>query len=111
MTRALADAYDECCVLLMRATSSTRVLERVDDEERYGTPAYDAPGRLLWEGRVCAASDCVVQFIPARLRPGQRYCCPTCWHRAYERRVNSRIGRLRRATVLDVVGRRLAVTA
>lgn len=110
MTPDVRRAYDEATVILLRATSSREALERVDDEEHLGVPAYDEPGRLTWAHRVCALPECLVAFVPPRTGMKQKYCCQRHMTRAAgraflertQRYGGSRTGR-RAAAALAVV--------
>jgi hypothetical protein len=88
MTPDVRLAYDEATVVLLRATSTREVLERVEDEEAAGYPAYDAVGRLRWGERLCV---CGSVFVAHVFSPWQKCCSTRCAQRErdYRHRVKS----------------------
>jgi hypothetical protein len=98
---------DARTVALLVETSSAAVLEDLARDRR---PAYERPGALRWNQRVCAATDCWQRLrLPIRYAR-QRYCSRECRDRDRMRR--RRGGRVvprvaaRRAAIRAVVDRR-----
>jgi ribosomal protein S27AE len=102
-------AYDEATVILLRATSTTAALDRAAHDEAGGVPAYDAPGQLRWDHRVCPW--CGIGFVATHVN--QRYCRRKCSSRAAVAAFDERRGRRtvprRRAAILATVDARREV--
>lgn len=104
MTPVEVAELDQRTIDLLRATSPRSVLLGCQRDVR---PTYDAPGRLSWRERVCAATDCWETIrLPPR-HPNKRFCSAACRDRDRVRRwrrgrVVSRLA-ARRAAILGVV--------
>lgn len=114
--RRVMRAFDEACVILLRATSDPVALARADMEEQQRIPAYPRTGELGWDDHVCAATDCRERFVPTATHY-QRYCSTNCQQRDYYRehegatRPRGRWSRERQAAVLATVAARAEAVA